>query len=239
MKRKIRKLLFQMKYLEEDLEESKVIYDKAKIDFENQIRQLHYDLNIHDDAIDGKRGKEGVDLNSQPRDQLEEPLHKNKTHPPWAKKLFREIVKETHPDHFHKGMRESRKKKLIELYEKIVEKYNQNSYADLIDEAINLGIDIGDISKHHVTVTKVRIKELSAKISLIKNSVYWQWAHANEDQKLSILKKFVELKNWTASKASRSNPRSGNRKHPGKSISWVRKKFKNVQDIPSCDEGEE
>jgi hypothetical protein len=236
MKRKIRKLLFQMKYLEEDLEECQAVYDQAKIDLENEIRKLHYDLNVHDDAIDGARTKKSSDKLDHNNLPLEESDNKKKPHPSWAKKLFRDIVKETHPDHFPKGMRNSRKKNLTEIYEKTVKKYKENSYADLIDSAIKLGIDIGEVSEDHVSATSLKIKSLVSQIDKIKNSIYWHWAHGNEDQKMSILKKFVEMRSWTSSKASRSKAKSGKRKHPGKSISWARKKFKNVSDIPSHEE---
>ena len=227
-----------MKYLEEDLEECQGIYDKAKIDFENQIRQLHYDLNVHDDAIDGRRDQEESDPSSKIENDSEEADQKKKAHPAWAKKLFRDIVKETHPDLFSSGMRESRKKSLTEIYEKTIKKYKENSYADLIDVAVSLGIDIGRVSDEHISATKIRIQGLVEKINLIKNSIYWQWAHGNEDQKMSILKKIVELRSWTSSEASRNKSKIGERKHPGKSISWARKKFKNVSDIPSHENDE-
>jgi len=225
-----------MKYLEEDLEECQAVHDSAKIEFENEIRQLHYDLNVHDDALDGTRSENNPKLHDHSDDELEEKDDKNKSHPAWAKKLFRDIVKETHPDHFPKGMRKSRKKNLTEIYENTVKKYKENSYADLIESAIKLGIDIGEVSEDHVAVTSIKIKSLVFQIDKIKNSIYWHWAHGDEDQKMSILKKFVEMRSWTSVKASRSKAKSGKRKHPGKSISWARKKFKNVSDIPSHEE---
>lgn len=241
-KRRVKKLLFQMKYLEEELDECSSIFEKAKIEFNNAIRQLHYDLNVFDSSLDRSAG------DSSPADSEVGGIHtsaeevniSDKTsHPTWAKKLFREIVKETHPDHFPKNLRESRKKNLKQIYEKTVESYSKKSYSGLLETAFQLGIEVKDITDDQVAVIKGKIESTQCEISDIKNSLYWQWAHADDEMKQSILKKFMSMRGWTSPEASRKKSRKGTGSHPGKSISWARKKFKDASSIPSHDKEED
>ena len=231
-----------MRYLEEDLDECQSIFENAKIEFNNEIRQIHYTLNVFDISLDHTESikcengsSESIAASDEQR--LEEKLE----HPAWAKKIFRDIVKETHPDHFPKGLRAARKKNLTEIYEKVVKAYNKKSYSGLLESAFRLGIEIDNISNDQIDTIKKRINFIQNEISVIKNSLYWQWAHASDEMRQSILKKFVDMRGWTTSEASRKKSRKDSRKHPGKSISWARKKFKNVSDIDihSSEEGEE
>jgi hypothetical protein len=236
--KRLKKLLFQMRYLREELDECQEIFENAKIGFNNAIRQLHHDMNVFDSAFDSPPSTppEQDSVNIGCEDTIEDP---KPSHPAWAKKLFRNVVKETHPDHFPKSIRESRKKRLTSIYDKTVSAYHKNSYSEIIDAAIDLGIDIEHISDDQILIIKRKIIDLQGDISSIKNSLYWQWAHADEEMKNSILKKFIDLRGWTKSEANRKKASTGSRKHPGKSISWARKKFKNVSDIPNHDEDKE
>jgi len=227
-----------MKYLEEDLCECSSIFEKAKLEFNNTIRQLHYDLNIFDSALD--KSVDRTPLIDTPESNPDPSaggtgIFDKTAHPSWAKKLFREIVKETHPDHFPKNLRESRKKNLKEIYEKTVEAYNKKSYPGLLETAFQLGIEVENITEDQISAIRVKIKSTQNEINTIKNSLYWQWEHADDEMKQSILKKFVNMRGWTLPEASRKKSRKGLGKHPGKSISWARKKFKDVSDIPSHD----
>jgi len=227
-----------MRYLEEYLDECQSIFENSKIEFNSAIRQLHYDLNVFDSSLDLVYDAKNSN-SDEITDLCDEPVSGEKTsHPAWAKKIFRDIVKETHPDHFPKELRESRKKNLTEIYEKTIKSYNEKSYAELIESAFRLGIEIEDISKEQSDTIKKKITFIENEISVIRNSLYWQWAHANDEMKQSILKKFVDMRGWTSINASRKRSRKGSGTHPGKSMSWARKKFKNVSEIPSCDEEE-
>jgi hypothetical protein len=235
LKAHIKKILFKMKYLEEELGECELIYEKAKIEFFNQVRQLHHDMNVFDSALDpSPQSPLPKDSNDIAAREIEQ--DPKASHPKWAKKLFREIVKETHPDHFPKGIRDSQKKNLKKIYEKTVENYHKRSYSSLLESAFRLGIEVGDISDDQITSVNDKIHTLQDEISTIKNSMHWQWAHADDELKMSILKKFVEIRGWTTPSAGRNKSRKGSGTHPGKSISWARKKFKNVSDIPSHEE---
>ena len=41
-----------MKYLEEELDECELIYENARDEFFKQIKQLHHDMNVFDNALD-------------------------------------------------------------------------------------------------------------------------------------------------------------------------------------------
>jgi len=228
-----------MRYLEEDLSECQSIFENAKIEFNNAIRQLHYDLNVFDNALDSSQVEKKLETSSETNEACEGDIAEKPAHPPWAKKIFRDIVKETHPDHFPKGLRGARKKNLTEIYDKTIKSYNEKSYSSLIEFAFRLGIEIEDISKDQVASIKNQIKFVKNEILVIKNSLYWQWAHSDDKMRQSILKKFVDMRGWTSPESGRKKSRKGFGSHPGKSIAWARKRFKNVEDIPSCDEDDE
>jgi len=228
-----------MRYLEEHLDECQSIFENAKIEFNNAIRQLHYNLNVFDSALDPSPSTKETDSSKNVDVEADICQKEKSKHPKWAKKIFRDIVKETHPDHFPKGLRDSRKKNLTEIYEKTIKSYSEKSYAELIESAFRLGIDVDCEARNQTATIKKKIDFIQNEIATIKKSLYWQWAHSNDDMKQSILKKLVDVRGWTSTDSGRKKSRKGSGNHPGKSISWARKKFKNVSDIPSDDECEE
>ena len=93
-----------MRYLEEYLDECQSIFENSKIEFNSAIRQLHYDLNVFDSSLDLVYDAKNSN-SDEITDLCDEPVSGEKTsHPAWAKKIFRDIVKETHPDHFPKSL---------------------------------------------------------------------------------------------------------------------------------------
>ena len=220
-KRALKKYIFKLKYLEEEHEECVEIHEKAHREFENIIRQMHSDLNVFDQALDGQFQEKKEFKDEITPDIIDESLKKNNT-PPWAKRVFRKIAMITHPDKMPKDLDESMTKRLIAMYQKAKDSIGQSKYADLIMIASDLDIDLQKIEIDNLSFFKNKEIDLQSKIKKIKSSVFWIWAHSTDDQKDKIVQEFIRSRGWTSSKSLRKKSRSGAGKHPGKSLSWAR-----------------
>jgi len=99
-----------------------------------------------------------------------------------VKKLYRNIVKNTHPDKTNNDI-------LNDFYKKSKIYYDNNDILGLmkISNELNLNININ----FDIEYLKNEIEVLKQKTSLIENSFYWKWYNVEDDKKENILKEFL------------------------------------------------
>ena len=235
----IEKSIYLLKYIKIENSQTKDLHDKARDSFLNEIKMLHYEMNVYDDELD----KDYVEAKLEPEesqstqkesqnqkasedasaDNSEEDIPvKSMNHPGWAKKLYRKIAMKTHPDRFKKSLSENEKEKLVRIYENSTESYNAGVYGELILHGIDVGAEIprdpGALS--HVSDLTVMLERESTEL---RKTVFWVWYHSTEEEKKKILYEYVKIRGWTDNGSGiRKSP---SRKKPGKSIAWLRKKL--------------
>jgi len=234
----IKKYLFKLRYLEEEYKECKEIHDESKIEFESQVRQAHYNLNVFDKDLDKDRtlpvSQEKKSATLEEKDKQENQSNKEEIevldfsksldikHPVWAKKVFRKIATLTHPDKIPENLDKDIKKKFNSAYILSKPALETRDYVKLIMIASDLGIDISDIRIDNFEKFKNKEASLQKDIAGIKSSMFWSWAHSTENQKKEIIQEFLKSRGWTSAAAQRNKSRKGSGVHPGKSIAWAR-----------------
>ena len=102
---------------------------------------------------------------------------------PKLKKLYREIVKKTHPDKI-------KNKKLNDIYIKAAVHYENNEILQIYKICDDLGIEYElEISDNEVVLDKIEFYK--DKITLLQSSFTWKWSSSNEEGKIDIIKNYI------------------------------------------------
>tara|TARA_R110002074_G_scaffold127826_3_gene267667 strand:+ start:203 stop:928 length:726 start_codon:yes stop_codon:yes gene_type:complete len=234
----IEKSIYLLKYVKIENSQTKDLHDKARDSFLNEIKTLHYEINVYDHELDKDyviQGPSEEAKNSSDKDNQDQPGFKNsdittlaeedvstEKPPAWAKALYRKIAMKTHPDRFKKDMSEDEKIRLVKIYEDATDFYSSYTYGELILCGIDAGVEIPRNKEVADYISQLTIV-LESESTSLKKSVFWVWYHSAESEKKKILHEYVKIRGWTQS-GSRIR-KSPNRKRPGKSISWLRKKL--------------
>ena len=138
-----------------------------------------------DDDTETHTAKNELDLHNDPH----EAPPKNKSAE--LKKLFHKIAALTHPDKI-KVSESGRKnaQKLEKIFKKALDAYTNHNWYILYSIAIDLDIEIAELTEEHVMWVEEDIRETMAKISIINNLLAWIWYTGDDDQKLLALKDY-------------------------------------------------
>lgn len=104
------------------------------------------------------------------------------------KKLYKQIVKMTHPDKQIGMFSKIRKQQLTEKYLKATDAYRENDEFKIVSIAHDLQIDISEVDLSYITV---EIVETKLKIEEIKSKVGYQFYHTPEDKKEEYVANFL------------------------------------------------
>lgn len=210
-KLEIKKLIQEYNFLLIDDEYKKEIISENKIEFLEKIQNLKKNLGLiydYEEEADDKQNenstkeetneksvKEGEenDLNEKKTEEGNELQKKPKIDPDTIgqstkdkiKKLYREIVKKTHPDR-------TDSEKLIDFYLKATIATDEYNLFELFIICIELGIDI-DIDKED---REVLVKLVNLKKNELRNielSFIWMYANSKtEEEKNKLVELFVQ-----------------------------------------------
>ena len=230
----VKKHAYKTNYLKASVEEAEEIIQVAKRELEGEIRKLQADLNVHDPVLDDgyDKPKQHKDTSAQNSSKPDEEDSANTDDekedekpslnvPSWAKKLYRKVTLQTHPDRLIDAPEEERIKK-TKVYTRVTEAYAREDYSILVLEALDLGLDLPG-TEEVVSILKNKCTKLKAELKEMKDSLYWLWYHSDENARRDILKRFVDARGWTKNGAAAKKSRP--QKHPGKSLAWARKKL--------------
>lgn len=211
---KIKKLVKELDYIETDFEWRTELVNEADSEF---VRSINDFLNknpelkkLYDDKItesleksiknkikedeleiDGqdeqkRMGEEDDSFFEEGENKVEETENKINISPK-VKKLYREIVKKTHPDII-------KDKDLNDLYIKATEYYEKNDKLGIYKICNELGI-IFDLDSEDYKFIEERIKEYKKRISFLESTFAWKWFNTEEEsEKNNIILTFIKLK---------------------------------------------
>mgnify|MGYP003154544095 CR=1 FL=1 len=114
-----------------------------------------------------------------------------KSHPEWAKSLYKKIAKKTHPD---KIKEKKDFEKLSSLFHKAVDKMDKKDYESLFDIAFELGIDTNLPDEIIIEKMEKSISNIREEIEKIEKSIPWVWGESfgMPDIRYQIIKSFTE-----------------------------------------------
>ena len=177
---KYKKLKYELKYLELEVEETEDKFRECINNFEKALRDK-----MGNDFEDPNKDK-GVKLNQKKQEEI-----KNDKQSSEVKKVYRKIVSKTHPDKLEQLPNNTIKKKLIKHYKKAVEHYNNNNVVGLFDLADELDIKLPEIDESYIERMETETKSLKDKIQRYKDSNAWIWYHSTGEMAENIMNQIV------------------------------------------------
>ncbi len=208
----VKKLLKELDFIESDYEYRSEVISDADSEFIKSINDFlihHPDLKeVYDSKINEtidktiKKSQEEAEnientteSNTEETEQekqnySEEDNTQNESKEPISqelKRIYREIVKLTHPDKI-------KKKKLNDLYIKATQYYESHNKIGLFKICDELGIyyDLQEEDEGHIYK---RIYELKQKINFLESTFTWKWFNSQSDEeKNQILINYIKLR---------------------------------------------
>ncbi len=179
--REIKRLTLKIEMLSEDLEEHQEVLQECESDYTVVISVLLK-------YFKKKKAKpEKKSDNSVPK--IEEDVEKLDS-PAWAKKLFKKIAKETHPDKLqHANVSEQEKEKKKKMYQDSLNSINEGDFSSLVDTAIRLGVETGMSHPDIKSYLGKKVEKLESQIKEIKSKFSWVWFHSDNETRILIIEK--------------------------------------------------
>jgi len=147
-----------------------------------------------DDRIKARRGKKwGREAKEK---NANTPLEKDTT-PEWARKLFREIAKLTHPD----KAPEDSKEKFSKIFRRASAAIDGEDYKELLSLAMDLDLSFDMLDQELRPLLEQRVVDMRAKIKALEEKASWIWG---ENFGMSALRAEVLQRILTQSGISRS-----------------------------------
>jgi hypothetical protein len=98
------------------------------------------------------------------------------------KKIWKQIAMKTHPD------KTGGNPHLTELYKRASDAYSGKKYDEIIEVAIELGLELENLSDEATKLLEKRVEELEKKLQGLQLNVLWEWATAGEEKRTKIEK---------------------------------------------------
>ena len=182
-KLRFNKLIYKLKYLNAELTECECIFDMCKkefnIEFEKNINTLSKQDKLIITKMDEQLKHTKTVKDTQENEELKIPIFSA------TKSLYRKVAFETHPDKGHN-------KKRVRLFNKAKEAYTNGSWFNLVDIATSLGIILPNPTKQQLESLSSEVKEVNSKITIIKNSVSWNWYFTKDDVKKQLMDNYIK-----------------------------------------------
>lgn len=113
---------------------------------------------------------------------------------PEVKKMFKKIATKIHPDKLAQLEDGFEKQKKQELFEKARTALEDNDILILADVAMELGIEIPEITPELLKNTENKIIAIKKELNQIESTMVWHWFFTEDKaQKKAILEKLFEL----------------------------------------------
>lgn len=107
-----------------------------------------------------------------------------------VKDLYREIVKQTHPDKTV-GLSEEEIESRAELYQQATSGKLSGDFNKILKVALDLDIDIQEINPDLLDTIEREIKKMEDKISTMQKDIMYKWFYADPDIQLKIFEQIA------------------------------------------------
>lgn len=193
-----KKLFKELEYIESDFEYRNEIISEADSEFISQVNNFlehHPELKeIYDEKIDNhiqqsilRNTEEVIELFNENEAIEEEILVYENTRTSKVKKLYREIVKLTHPDKVNN-------KSLNDLYLSATKYYDNNDQIGIYKICTELDIDY-ELDEQDNQIIESKIEDLKRRIEFLESTFTWQWINTNGDkEKTEMLINYIRMR---------------------------------------------
>ena len=87
-----------------------------------------------------------------------------------------------------RGLAIEETERLEKVFKRALRAYNNDNWYILYSIALQLGLELPDISEHHIKWVEEDIRQTLSEISGIANLVPWAWYTGDDDLKVSVIK---------------------------------------------------
>ena len=176
-----KKILQEYSFLLTDNEYKIELINEQKTEFLQQINDLKQKMGVSFEPNIGKEQNKKNEIKPKKiNNENLSPKTKSK-----LKKIFREIVKLTHPDKINS-------EEFIEIYRKSVEAFESNDVIFLYKICSDLNINF-EFDNEDVDILSVLIIDKKEEIKKIESSFVWLWMKANTDEeKHKVVEMFIK-----------------------------------------------
>jgi hypothetical protein len=191
----IKKLFKELDYIESDYEYRNEIISEADSDFIKKVniflddypelKEL-YDKKITDKINSSIRSSVDIVIEDISEEVFEEEIIQD-VKSPKIKKLYREIVKLTHPDKVDK-------KSLNDIYINSTKCYNENDKIGIYKICTYLDIDY-DIDENDDKIIESKIESIKNRIAFLETTFTYQWIQMEDEvQKTEMMVNFIKMR---------------------------------------------
>jgi len=175
LEQKFKKLKHKMSYLNMEYDELMSSFETAKQTFISTMFEYCARKEISPPFENG------------PQDKKNKKKKTNKE----VKELYREIVKQTHPDKT-KGLSEEEIEARAELYHEASQGKDSGDFNKILKVALNLDIEIEDVNTELIITVEQEIDKMQEKIQSIQKDIMYKWYHCSPEQKKSIFEQLTK-----------------------------------------------
>ena len=175
LSKRFKKLKHHISYLNMEHEEIFHIFKQAKEMFISSMFQYCSDNNVSPPF--SQEPKEQKSISTKDKESVKE--------------LYREIVKQTHPDKTQ-NLTEAEIESRSELYHQATSGKISGDFNKILQVALDLDIEIGELSTEFLDNIDLEINKMTDKISKMKNDIMYQWYYAEPDQQNQIFQQLTK-----------------------------------------------
>lgn len=177
LKKKFNKLRHKALYINLEYEETDEIFNLARTNFISSMFQF-----CHDNKIEPPFDSHKPDNAKQGDSELDSSE---------VKELYREIVKNTHPDMLS-GLSDEEIEERAELYRQAVEGKREGDFEKILKVALELDINIKNLTSEYLQEIETAINKMESEINKIKNDLMYKWYYCNAEQQKYIFKEITK-----------------------------------------------
>ena len=177
LKKKFEKLRHKALYINLEYEEVDEIFEYAKETFISEMFKYCSERKIKPPLNEGS--EENSKDNSDIIDNEE------------VKELYREIVKNTHPDMLE-GLSEEEMEERSDLYRKAVEGKKDGDFYKILKVALELDISVKIITYEYLDEIEKAINKMQAEIGKMKSDLMFKWYYCSEGDRNNIFNQLTK-----------------------------------------------
>lgn len=183
----IKKIFQEYNLLLVDDEYKKEMINEYRADFLTEIENKRRELGIEPEVpkIEDEPKAENIDSSDAVAEPKNTIIHVDEETKKKLKKIYKEIVKKTHPD-------KTNSEKHLDMYIKSKQAYEENNIIDLYSICIDLQIEF-DYDVIDIKSMLEIIDHKKMKLKNLESSYLWLWVHSqDESEKEKIISLFIQ-----------------------------------------------
>ncbi len=192
---KFKLLMLQVRYLKAQLDVDKETHSVSMIEFSKEFNKVMKTLpkdekeRIEDNTTENLSSEQKKKAN---QNQQVEHKPKPKKIESSLRKTFQDVAKKTHPDKLL-SLREEEKQYRELLFKQAQDAVEEKDLMKLFDVAEKLDIKMPPPNEEQIELLQKDIKKTRNKIKEIKSTASWEWYHANDVDRKSIMLAYLRL----------------------------------------------